>query len=230
MFILLGLFFLPLYILCFSQEEVILLLFFLSLKVNCCHLPCPSLCFPLLVQDLEDACLLLCSCVPHCMVMCLVCPSSSFREKVWECLNPVENQRVLMCFWNYCPSGCFWSSREVSGLTAEKGKITLCLEMMVAQGCVGLDPREGLHWLSSVNIQMHRTALGRWEHHLYKQGWLCHPLLLTACWRANLFFQTGRSWAWIWPLLIQEEQLSPLCISWWVWREWCWPPVAAALF
>lgn len=73
--------------------------------------------------------------------MCLVCSSFSFREKVWECLNPVENLFILTYCWNYCASGCFWSSGEESGLIAGKGKAVWCLQMMVIHDACEAGPK-----------------------------------------------------------------------------------------
>lgn len=178
MFFLLVLLFLPLSILSLSWEEVILLLFSCPKRTSTWHVPL----FPLLLEDLEET-----PCAAAFLVarlMCLFCSSSSFRDKVWEYLNPIKNQCILTYYWNYCPSGCFWSSREGSGLIAEKGKVTWCLQMVVLQGMHGAGPERET---SATFIREYPNAWScsgkvglPWVHNR-----LCCALLLGAFWKSK---------------------------------------------
>lgn len=121
-----------------------------------------------------------CSCTAVFFVaglMCLVCSSFSFTEKVWECLNPVENLFILAYCWNYCPSGRFWSSGEGSGLIAGKGKAIWFLQMMVIHDACGA----GAKWETSTKC--FREYPNAWNSSgkvgppsVHNQ--LCRPLLL----------------------------------------------------
>lgn len=69
---------------------------------NCSCLPSPSLCFPLLVESLEDTRLLLCSCVLCCMadmlglfIFFLQCKSLWVPKSCWKSAYPYVLMKLL---------------------------------------------------------------------------------------------------------------------------------------